>query len=54
MAIYGAAAHKAGVGDELIIVSYVQIEEEEIGFFMLRVIILDGRNAIKTTKLSGS
>jgi len=54
VAIYGAAAHKAGVGDELIIVSYVQLEEEEIGFFMPRVIILDGRNSIKETKLRGS
>ena len=52
VAIYGAAAHKAGLGDELIIVSYVQIEEEEIGFFMPRVIILDSRNGIQETKIS--
>jgi aspartate 1-decarboxylase len=50
VAIYGAAAHNAGVGDELIIVSFVQLEEEEIGFFMPRIIILDGRNGIKTAK----
>jgi aspartate 1-decarboxylase len=47
VAIYGAAAHKAGRGDELIIVSFVQLDEDEIEFFMPKVIILDGRNKIK-------
>ena len=45
--IYGAAAHKAGRGDELIIVSFVQLDEDEIEFFMPKVIILDGKNKIK-------
>jgi len=45
--IYGAAAHKAGRGDELILVSFVQLEEDEIEFFMPRIIILDGKNKIK-------
>jgi aspartate 1-decarboxylase len=48
--IYGAAAHKAGRGDELILVSFVQLEEDEIEFFMPKVIILDGKNKIKEVK----
>ena len=48
--IYGAAAHKAGRGDELIIVSFVQLDEDEIEFFMPKVIILDGRNKIKEVR----
>ncbi len=31
--VNGAAAHKAKVGNELIIASYVVLEEEKIGFF---------------------
>jgi aspartate 1-decarboxylase len=50
IAIYGAAAHKAGRGDELIIVSYVQLDEDEIEFFMPKVIILDGRNKIREVR----
>jgi len=50
VAIYGAAAHKAGKGDQLIIVSYVQLDEDEIEFFMPRIVILDGKNKIKTIK----
>jgi aspartate 1-decarboxylase len=50
IAIYGAAAHKAGRGDELIIVSFVQLDEDEVEFFMPKVIILDGRNKIKEVR----
>lgn len=50
IAIYGAAAHKAGRGDELIIVSFVQLNEDEIEFFMPKVIILDGRNKIREVR----
>jgi len=45
--IYGAAAHEAGRGDELILVSFVQLEEDEIEFFMPKIVILDGQNKIK-------
>ena len=48
--IYGAAAHKAGRGDELILVSFVQLEEDEIEFFMPRIIILDEKNKIKEVR----
>lgn len=50
VAIYGAAAHRAGMGDELIIVSYVDLEEDEIEFFMPKVLILDGKNRIQEIK----
>ncbi|MGB8951397.1 MAG: aspartate 1-decarboxylase [Candidatus Aminicenantales bacterium] len=48
--IYGAAAHKVNVGDCLIIVSYAQLEDDEIEFFMPRMIILDDNNKIKEIK----
>ena len=50
IAIYGAAAHKAGPGDQLILVSFVQLEENEIEFFMPKIVILDGKNRIKTIR----
>jgi aspartate 1-decarboxylase len=50
VAIYGAAAHKAGPGDQLIIVSYVQLDEKEIVSFTPKVAILDERNRIKTIR----
>jgi len=50
VAIYGAAVHKAGPGDQLIIVSFVQLETNEIEFFMPKIVILDGQNRIKTIR----
>ncbi len=50
VAIYGAAAHKAGPGHQLIIVSYVQLEDDEIEFFVPKVIILDGKNKVKEVR----
>lgn len=50
IAIYGAAAHKAGRGDCLIIVAYVQLEDREIAGFKPKIIVLDGENRIKTVK----
>lgn len=46
IAIYGAAAHKARIGDQLIIVSFVQLEDAEIDFFVPKVVLLDGKNGI--------
>lgn len=48
--VNGAAAHKVKVGDELIITSYVVLKEEEIDYFMPRILILDEKNKIKVTK----
>lgn len=46
--INGAAAHKAGKGDKLIIVSYAMMDEEEIEFFMPKIVIVDENNRIKS------
>ncbi|MBN2199145.1 MAG: aspartate 1-decarboxylase [Candidatus Aminicenantes bacterium] len=50
VAVYGAAAHKAKVGDKLIVVSYVLLEEEETEFIVPRIVILDEGNRIKEVK----
>ena len=39
--VNGAAAHKAKVGDKLIVASYISLEENEIDFFMPKVIIVE-------------
>ena len=48
--VNGAAAHKAKVGDKVIIASYVQLEEGETDFFMPKIIILDKNNKIREVK----
>lgn len=50
VAVYGAAAHKAKVGEKLIIVSYAIIDEEETDFFMPKILILDADNKIVEIK----
>lgn len=50
VAIYGAAAHLAAVGDKVIIVSYAFLDDEETEFFMPKVVIVDGDNRVKETK----
>ena len=46
----GAAVHKAKKGDKLIVASYVSLDEEEIDFFMPKVIIVGEDNRIKKIK----
>jgi len=48
--IYGAAAHRAGVGDELIVVSYVLLDEDEIEFFMPKILLLGDGNKVVEVK----
>jgi len=48
--VYGAAAHRAKVGDRLIVVSYAIIDEEETDFFMPKILILDADNKIAEIK----
>lgn len=48
--VNGAAVHKAKAGDKLIVASYVLAEEDEIEFFMPKVLIVDGNNRIKVIK----
>ena len=42
----GAAARKGAVGDEIIIISYVNVEEAEISEHKPKVILLDKKNNI--------
>jgi aspartate 1-decarboxylase len=48
--VLGAAAHRVRVGDKLIIVSYVILEDEEIEFFRPKVVLLDRDNKIIQVK----
>lgn len=48
--VNGAAAHKAKVGDKLIIASYVVLKEENTDFFMPKILIVDEKNRIKEIK----
>ena len=47
VAVYGAAAHKARAGDKVIIASYAVIDEDEIDFYMPKVVLVDDHNRIK-------
>jgi aspartate 1-decarboxylase len=47
VAIYGAAALKAAVGDRVIIAAYASLSEDEIDFFMPKIILVDDRNRVK-------
>jgi aspartate 1-decarboxylase len=46
VAVLGAAAHRVRVGDKLIIVAYVVLDEEEIEFYMPKVVLLGPDNKI--------
>lgn len=48
--VNGAAAHKARAGDRLIVASYVSLDEEEIEFFMPKVLIVDEKNRVQEVK----
>jgi aspartate 1-decarboxylase len=48
--VYGAAAHKARTGDKLIVASYVVLDEEEIDFFMPKIMVLDADNRVVEIK----
>lgn len=48
--VNGAAAHKANVGDKLIIATYGMMEEKEIDFFIPKVLIVDEENKIRDIK----
>lgn len=50
VAVYGAAALKARAGDKVIIASYALIDEDEMDFFMPKVVLVDDRNRIKEIK----
>jgi len=48
--VFGAAAHRARVGDTLIVVSYVILDEEETDFFMPKILLLGADNKIVQIK----
>jgi len=50
VAIYGAAAHKAGPGDVVIIVSFALFEESEIPGFRPKIVIIGPGNGIKSIR----
>jgi aspartate 1-decarboxylase len=48
--VFGAAAHRARVGDKLIVVAYAILDEEETDFFMPKILILGAENKIAEIK----
>ncbi len=48
--INGAAAHKANVGDKVIIVAYASLDEEEIKTFSPKIVHVDEKNSIVKLK----
>ncbi len=50
IAINGAAAHKANVGDKVIIVAYAHLNEQEIATHKPYIVILKESNEIKELK----
>jgi len=46
----GAAARLAQVGDLIIIISYVHLTEEEMGFHKPKAVLLDRKNKIKSVQ----
>lgn len=48
--VNGAAAKKANPGDKVIIVAYVSLDEEEIDFFVPRILLVDDQNGIASVK----
>lgn len=50
VAVYGAAALKARTGDKIIIASYALIDEDEMDFFMPKVVLVDNRNRVLEIK----
>jgi aspartate 1-decarboxylase len=45
--VNGAAVHKARIGDRLIVASFGSMDEEEVDFFMPKIVIVDDMNRIK-------
>jgi len=48
--VNGAAAHKAETGDKLIVAAYSPMEDEEIEFFVPRIVLVDENNRVKKVK----
>ena len=50
ISVNGAAAHKANVGDLLIICTYASMSEQEAETFLPKLVYVDGKNNITGTK----
>lgn len=50
VSVNGAAAHKAKPGDLIIVTTYVQLEEDELEFFMPRVVLVDAKNRVREVR----
>ena len=50
ISVNGAAAHKAAVGDSVIICTYAEFEERELLGFKPRLVYVDGQNRITHTR----
>lgn len=50
ISVNGAAAHKAAVGDSVIICTYAEYEERELLGFKPRLVYVDGQNRITHTR----
>jgi len=48
--VNGAAVHKASRGDRLIIASYTLMDDEEISFFIPKIILVDDKNNLRSLK----
>ena len=51
--INGAAAHLMSVGDQVIILSYVQMSEEELALFVPKILLLDEANRVRQVVEAG-
>jgi aspartate 1-decarboxylase len=49
ISVNGAAAHKARVGDKIIICAYAGLERQELAGFRPRLVYVDGANAVART-----
>ncbi len=47
MCLNGAAARKGAVGDEIIVISYAMLEDEESKKFQPKIVMVDSNNNIK-------
>lgn len=50
ISVNGAAAHKAAVGDIVIICAYAELEERELASFKPRLVYVDAQNHITHTR----
>jgi len=48
--VYGAAGHKVSVGDVIIVAAYGYLEEDEVGFFVPKILMMEEGNRIAGIK----